>query len=143
MEAIAKACEAYGVLPPEEAPRTAQDDERAAVVDELLMDWEAAGSPETLPTPANEAEKAALVDELIFASQQATPQATETITELFESGPGAEEAGSTVWGAYNAVTGWMDHHRGRTEDTKLYNAWIDGNTRQIIKDRHDCSKRIE
>ena len=46
------------------------------------------------------------------------------IVEAFESGPGSDLAGSTVWGLYNAATHWIDHTRGRSEETRLAESWL-------------------
>ena len=33
-------------------------------------------------------------------------------------------AKGTVWGLVNAVTEFVDHHRGRTTDTRIDRAWF-------------------
>jgi Domain of unknown function (DUF932) len=38
------------------------------------------------------------------------------IARNFESGVGADIAGKTLWGAYNAVTEWTSHQRGGAEN---------------------------
>ena len=51
------------------------------------------------------------------------PRCWDDLQRLFESGQGAEHHRGTVWGAYNAVTEWVDHERGRSEDTRLASSW--------------------
>jgi phage/plasmid-like protein (TIGR03299 family) len=51
----------------------------------------------------------------------------EQVTELFEGkGRGSDLAGvkGTAWGAYNAVTEFLSHHRGRSQDARLENLWF-------------------
>lgn len=55
------------------------------------------------------------------------PKAWEEILRAYHQGPGASLDGvfGTYWGAYNAVTDWVDHVRGsRGEDTRLDSAWF-------------------
>jgi len=47
------------------------------------------------------------------------PRAWKHIEEAFHYGPGADLAGETVWGGYNAVTHWIDHTRGRSEESRF------------------------
>ena len=49
-----------------------------------------------------------------------------TLQELFEDGRGANlpKVRGTLWGAYNAITEFVDHTRGRTEETRLEAAWF-------------------
>lgn len=60
-------------------------------------------------------------------------RAYSKITELFEGGGrGADVAGvrGTYWGALNAVTEYIDHHKqARTQDARLNNAWFKGGDR--------------
>ena len=48
------------------------------------------------------------------------------VFELVESGQGAEMAKGTLWGAYNAVTEYVDHYRGvkRDESQRLRSMWF-------------------
>jgi len=48
------------------------------------------------------------------------------LQELFEDGRGANlpKVRGTLWGAYNAITEFVDHTRGRTEETRLEAAWF-------------------
>jgi len=42
---------------------------------------------------------------------------------LFDHGRGSEIAGATYWGAYNAVTGYLNYFRGKTQDNTLNSLW--------------------
>ena len=52
------------------------------------------------------------------------PRALGNIIQLFESGRGQDNklVRGTMWAGYNAVTEWVDHHRGR-DGTRLHTAW--------------------
>jgi phage/plasmid-like protein (TIGR03299 family) len=130
------AAAAFQIEVPEEAEPVGSDADREQVVIELL-DAHDRWSDGDKPLRATPEQRDAFVDELILAASKATPQATDRIIERFETGEGAEEAGSTVWGAYNAVTGWLDHDKGRTPDNALYNAWIDTTTAKTRERAHD------
>jgi len=47
------------------------------------------------------------------------PRALPILEELFETAPGQALAGKNLWGAYNAVTFWLDHVRGRTAESRF------------------------
>lgn len=47
-----------------------------------------------------------------------------TLIQLFESGKGQREAGTTAWGLVNATTLYIDHNKGRSRDTALHSAWF-------------------
>ena len=51
------------------------------------------------------------------------------IVELFEGGLGTSIAGvrGTYWGAYNAVTEWLNYERGRTAENRLNSLWFGPN----------------
>jgi phage/plasmid-like protein (TIGR03299 family) len=51
---------------------------------------------------------------------------------LFEEGRGAKEAGNTHWGAYNAVNGYLNYFRGKTQDNTLTSLWF-GDSAQVNK----------
>ncbi len=59
------------------------------------------------------------------------PRALDNIVELFESGRGQDNKAirGSLWAAYNGVTEWVDHQRGR-EATRLHAAWY-GEGRRI------------
>ena len=46
------------------------------------------------------------------------------IIYLFENGRGSQEAGKTYWGAYNAVTEYLNYFRGKTQDNTLSSLWF-------------------
>jgi len=46
------------------------------------------------------------------------------IVYLFENGRGHQEAGRTYWGAYNAVTEYLNYFRGRSQDNTLSSLWF-------------------
>lgn len=46
------------------------------------------------------------------------------ILELFEVQPGAKEAGTSYWNAYNAVNFYLNHEASKTTDTRLNNMWF-------------------
>jgi len=43
---------------------------------------------------------------------------------LFENGRGHQEAGRTYWGAYNAVSEYLNYFRGKTQDNTLSSLWF-------------------
>lgn len=50
-----------------------------------------------------------------------------TLLDLFQGGGKGSElksAKDTVWGLVNAVTEFVDHHRGRSNDTRMDRAWF-------------------
>ena len=54
------------------------------------------------------------------------PRAWNTLEELFETGMGTDIQGvkGTLWGGYNAVTEWVQHQRGRSDESRLDGAWF-------------------
>ncbi|MRR16237.1 MAG: DUF932 domain-containing protein [Deltaproteobacteria bacterium] len=50
------------------------------------------------------------------------------IVYLFENGRGHQEAGKNYWGAYNAVTEYLNYFRGRTQDNTLSSLWFGEST---------------
>ena len=59
------------------------------------------------------------------------PRALSNIIELFESGRGQDnpKVRGTYWAAFNGITEWVDHERGR-DGTRLAAAWY-GEGRRI------------
>lgn len=49
------------------------------------------------------------------------------IYELFEAGRGSEMTRGTWWGAYNAITEYTNHERGRTVNTRMNSVWFGQN----------------
>jgi phage/plasmid-like protein (TIGR03299 family) len=93
---------------------------------------------EKLLRDAEEAAKAAWgVDGAAFeVDKDRLPRCYERIEQAFEAGPGAEKAGKTAFGAYNAVTHWLDHERGRSQDRRLVRSWF-GDSRFYRQRAHD------
>ena len=54
------------------------------------------------------------------------------ILHLFDHGRGSEMAGNTYWGAYNAVTEYLNYFRGKTQDNTLSSLWY-GDSSQVNK----------
>ena len=46
-----------------------------------------------------------------------------TVTDLFGYGRGSDLAGPTYWGAYNAVTEYLNYFRGKNQDNTLDSLW--------------------
>lgn len=46
------------------------------------------------------------------------------IVEMFEAGRGAKFGRGTMWGAFNAVTEYITHSRGRTSDARVDSNWF-------------------
>jgi hypothetical protein len=53
------------------------------------------------------------------APENDPPRAMTQIVENFTSGIGSGIAGDTVWGAYNAVTDYLTHSQGRSDEGRL------------------------
>ncbi len=64
------------------------------------------------------------------------PRALKHVVDLFETGPGVEAAGMTVFGAYQAITHYCDHVKGRNGDNSLHAAWF-GNGQAIRNRAHE------
>ena len=55
------------------------------------------------------------------------PERSEVIPKvvhLFENGRGAAAAGSTYWGAYNAVNGYLNYFRCQSQDNRMDSLWF-------------------
>ena len=52
------------------------------------------------------------------------PRAYYKIMEAYEDQPGIQYGRGTFWQAYNAVTHYVDHVRGRTDETRLEASWF-------------------
>jgi phage/plasmid-like protein (TIGR03299 family) len=52
--------------------------------------------------------------------------AVSTLVSLFESGPGAEFAGKTLWGAVNAVSHYEEHMKPGSNEVRLHSSWFGG-----------------
>lgn len=60
--------------------------------------------------------------------ETAAKKMVEAMQPLFESGRGAELSRGTMWGAFNAVTEYLTHERGKDADNRLNNLWFTGGT---------------
>ncbi|CAA9569656.1 Mycobacteriophage Barnyard protein gp56 [uncultured Synechococcales cyanobacterium] len=59
----------------------------------------------------------------ILQTDSPTPTAAwKSIAQNFAAGRGNQ--GLSLWDAYNGVTEWLDHQRGRSEATRLESAWF-------------------
>jgi phage/plasmid-like protein (TIGR03299 family) len=63
------------------------------------------------------------------ADTDATVRNQDEITALFESGRGAELSRGTLWGAFNAVTEYGSHMRGRSADARQNANWFGDGTK--------------
>jgi hypothetical protein len=63
-----------------------------------------------------------------------------TITHLFDHGRGSDLAGPTCWGAYNAMTGYLNYFRGKTQDSTLDSLWY-GNS-AAVSERAEVAVRM-
>jgi phage/plasmid-like protein (TIGR03299 family) len=87
-------------------------------------------TPPTAPSGGNgtpPASEGGPATELAPAEEEAScKRILPKVTELFESGRGTEIKGvrGTWWGAYNAVTEYLTHERGKTQDARLNNLWF-------------------
>jgi phage/plasmid-like protein (TIGR03299 family) len=63
------------------------------------------------------------------------PRYTDYVLQSLEVGPGASLPGvsGTMWGAFNAVTDWLDHTRGRNAERRLESTWF--GTGRAIRER--------
>ncbi len=70
--------------------------------------------------------KAVFPEDLNSKDQSWVRKVHDTIFELAESGQGAEIARGTLWGAYNAVTEYVDHYRHPKGDetVRLKSMWF-------------------
>jgi hypothetical protein len=55
------------------------------------------------------------------------------IVELFETGRGSDVAGSTWWGAYNAMTEYANWEKGRNEENRMDSVWFGQNATFVSK----------
>jgi phage/plasmid-like protein (TIGR03299 family) len=58
-----------------------------------------------------------------------TKNIVATVTQLFETGKGADIAGvrGTYWGAYNALTEYLNYSKGRNENNRMDSLWFGQN----------------
>ena len=72
------------------------------------------------------------------------PRAWEGIEAAFDAGPGADIPGvnGTVWNAYNSVTHWIDHQRGRDAESRLKAAWFGAEASKIRRLAHNAAMAL-
>jgi phage/plasmid-like protein (TIGR03299 family) len=74
------------------------------------------------------AEESETTEEAVVTTTRAPRQSTLVTKSLqaFETAPGSELPSSrgTWWGAVNAVTYVLDHQVGRSQDNRIYQAWL-------------------
>lgn len=63
--------------------------------------------------------------------EESSPRIVKAIEPLFEAGIGAEKTRGTFWGAYNAVTQFLTHDRGKDKDARVDNQWF-GDSAKLI-----------
>jgi phage/plasmid-like protein (TIGR03299 family) len=110
----------------EEAKAAALEAEGQSVVSDLLGSLAARGSEDERRAVAGELIASGIQRELQLVQLPASdgmPRAWPLIERAFENGPGHDMAGSTAWGAYNSVTYWLDHERGKEGGDRLYSTW--------------------
>lgn len=78
-------------------------------------------------------------DVLGYHDLKTVPRAFREIEECYYMAPGADLPGvrGTYWGAYNAVTNWLDYGRGRTSDASLYSSWFGSSAK--MRDKAYCT----
>lgn len=61
-----------------------------------------------------------------IAEQTTCSRVLPDIIRLYETGEGADIKGveGTMWGAYNAVTAYLSHERGRSQDGRVDSLWF-------------------
>lgn len=62
-------------------------------------------------------------DESKADDENASKRVVAQVFPLFEDGRGAELCRGTLWGAFNAVTEYVTHERGRSADTRVEATW--------------------
>jgi phage/plasmid-like protein (TIGR03299 family) len=65
------------------------------------------------------------------------------VLELVDTQPGANFAPGSWWSAFNAVTYFADHERGRDADTRLQSAWFGQSKSLKLKALEDAVKYAE
>ena len=67
------------------------------------------------------------------------------VVRAFEEGPGSEMAGATIWGAYNAVTRYLGHERGKSDESRAAATWFgtgEASTPAITARAHKVALRL-
>ena len=67
---------------------------------------------------------------IVFSlSEKGGKELVPNIVHLFDHGRGSDMAGPTYWGAYNAVTEYLNYFRGKTQDSTLSSLWYGDSAR--------------
>jgi len=69
------------------------------------------------------------------------PRAVQQIIDGFEQWDGQKEAGNNLWGAYNAVTYWLEHERGTRNENRLNSSWF-GDSKNVRKRAHSEALKL-
>ena len=79
---------------------------------------------------------------LVFnLSEKGGKELIPNIAYLVDHGRGSELAGQTYWGAYNAVTEYLNYFRGKTQDNTLTSLWF-GDSAQVNKRALDVALKM-
>lgn len=62
-----------------------------------------------------------------------TGRTEKAIVESFHEGPGSKLAGETAWGAFNAVTDYLDHRVSGGQDRRMASSWFGEGARKRAK----------
>jgi phage/plasmid-like protein (TIGR03299 family) len=62
-----------------------------------------------------------------------TGRVEKVIVDSFHNGPGADLAGETAWGAFNAVTDYLDHKVSGGQDRRMASSWFGEGARKRRK----------
>lgn len=57
-------------------------------------------------------------------NEKTVVRCADRVLELFESGKGAQYGRGTLWNAFNAVTEYVTHERGKSEETRADSNWF-------------------
>jgi phage/plasmid-like protein (TIGR03299 family) len=79
---------------------------------------------------------------LVFnLSEKGGKELIPNIAYLVDHGRGSELAGQSYWGAYNAVTEYLNYFRGKTQDNTLTSLWF-GDSAQVNKRALDVAIKM-
>ena len=68
---------------------------------------------------------------------------TKKVVAALHDAPGAELAGSTVWGLFNAATYHIDHGKASSADSRLASSWFGSGATQRQKVAERCAELIK
>lgn len=72
------------------------------------------------------------------------PRCYEDLERLWREGTGTDIPGvkDTLWGAYNAITEWTTHERGKSDETRLRSQWFGQSARDTDKALTEARKLV-